>query len=200
MTDFKNIDLKLQKGRDYVIVAVVLAFWITFAFVLFVIKPQIDADLALKTQLEQAKTNNSSLQIKLDSLVKLEGKLAELKEKQKQLNTALPQEQQIDEILVQLNTMAVGSKLLIKNLTPIESATVQAQQNQSQNQETSGSIKTLTLQFNGKGTYPQFKSFLDAVEKNLRIIKVTTLDLKSPAGDKETTIEATITFEIYYMS
>jgi len=103
---------------------------------------------------------------------------------------ALPSPAQIAELLIQLEALAKESGMGFASLGITK-------------EETAGkAYQTLVLTLKVSGTYKNLKTYLDAVEKNLRILDISSIDFSatpiSPEGPKDV-FEYTVLMRTYYI-
>ena len=102
----------------------------------------------------------------------------------------LPEEPQIPEILVTLETIASENSLYINNFSPrVDEATNNGQEKNEK------SYKKMEIQFDVTGNYIDFKQFLIALESNIRPIDIISINATSSGGLLDSEID-TLRFSI----
>lgn len=152
--------------------------------------------------------------------------LEELKEKYSKMSNevervgeAIPQNQDIPSLLVQLEAMTSQSGLILNSVDFISTENQKAKTSIGLNQETesgtpgaaaitsrvapAAKAKTLGIALNLSGSYESLKNFLKAAEKSLRLMDVSSIDFG--AGNPGTSLGETgnmltfmIKFDVYY--
>jgi len=133
---------------------------------------------------------------KLNETQSLREKLADLEKKYNGMASeadkvaeAVPAEQDISGLLVQVEELASRNGLILQD---VNFSVVEAKKNQSPaaiaaaaKAATPPGIKILTVSLSLNGTYPSLKNFVKSIENNLRIMDILTIDFslqKAEAG------------------
>jgi len=110
--------------------------------------------------------------VKLDTLKKLFGEYGGIANLQSTLSMALPTEEDLPGLINQLNGIANTTGIVIKTLD------IQTLPNRSANVDGAiGPIGTINLSLDVIGSYESIKTYIDALETNIRIIDVQSLRL-----------------------
>src|SRR3989338_10248389 len=133
--------------------AFVISFWILWPLY---------GDITAAMQLREQNQDNLMQRKKLtENLERLISQYNERSGDIASLNKAIPNGQNIPELLVNLEAIASESGLIFENV------------NFKPKDLKAPGIKTLTMDINVKGSYPDFLNYLKALEKSLRIFDVT---------------------------
>ena len=103
------------------------------------------------------------------------------------LDLLLPKEKMIPELLSSIESIVAGSGL---SLTGINVAELSSQ---DKKKKLSGDLKL-------SGSFPSFMNFLDLLEKNLRLINLTTVDASAQLTGGGNAINYSLRFETNYLS
>jgi len=139
-------------------------------------------------------------------------------EELERLLSVLPKEEELPSLLIQLEALAIGNGLIMESVdfSEITSGVTPPQPSpELQNvlptsQEASGEsvlgnqqetqatpYKILAVRLKLSGGYDAFKNYLQAVEKNLRLMDVTSLDLDSKSGITQY-LAFSVNLQVYY--
>jgi len=103
------------------------------------------------------------------------------------LDRLLPREKELPEFLSNIESIVSASGLLLSEINLSE---VQGQ----------GKIRKINGTLKLSGSYPSFVNLLDLLEKNLRLIEISTLDAASQAAEGTKTLNYDLSFEINYLA
>ena len=121
-------------------------------------------DIAAAILLREQNQDNLTQRKKLtENLERLISQYNERERDIASLNKAIPNGQNIPELLVNLEAIASENGLIFENV------------NFKPKDLKAPGIKTLTMDINVKGSYPDFLNYLKALEKSLRIFDVTSV-------------------------
>lgn len=150
---------------------------------------------------KDAKVNKQMLQIKQDEVELKEAQLLSVeellsswkknKEELKILDDALPDAPRVPELLVDIESLANASGLLISNLLLTIPPAAEVAKDQSQQKKIEGLLNStdnlipLQIILTLKGDYPGVKSFLTNLEQNLRLIDVFSLNFAAVQTETE---------------
>lgn len=137
-------------------------------------------------------------QEKLIGMERLSGKLAELKKKYdsmvsdaNKIAQAVPQQEDIAGLLVRLEELSSQSGLILDNINFTVPEAKKKGRNLAANEEEAGKdsalapvsgVKTLVANLSLNGSYDSLRSFLKAVEDNLRVMDVATISFDVKEG------------------
>ncbi len=103
---------------------------------------------------------------------------------------AFPTEKQIPELITQLENIAIDSGLAFKSIKPVE---------ETEKTAISGTYQTLNLEVNILGKFENLKTYFNQIEKNVRLIEVTSLDLKKISEKtQDNTLNIILRLKTYY--
>ena len=141
-------------------------------------------------------------------------------EELERLLSILPKEEELPSLLIQLEALATGNGLIMESVDFSEIAQTsetapprpspELQNVFPQSQETSGKsaslnpqevqsalYKILAVRLKLSGGYGAFKNYLQAVEKNLRLMDVSSLDLNTSSGTAQN-FAFSVNLQVYY--
>lgn len=155
----------------------------------------------------QLRGEQADLQKKIEEARQTKARLGDLKQKyenltdeQEKIMTAVPMEEDLPGLLIQLEAMAFQNGLLLNSVNftypdTTKSSKASAAQTDTlpKNQQTSGNqsavaplaaappaeVKTLVVKLNLSGSYSSLKSFLKTIENDLRLTDIITIDYLS---------------------
>lgn len=193
----------------------VLGLCIIFIIVMvfFVIKPFISKLKDQNIQIKISEIEYREKKQKVDNFPTLKSEMEKNKDNIQKLSLALPQEQNIPEILIQLQTISQTSKLPIFSISPSakeftqKTTATKSSQEEEATKETATEKRpsqsanlpivtplTVSMSFEPAG-FGEFLSFLQNIENNLRIMSIKTFNL---SADEKGRLTSSLIFETYY--
>lgn len=139
--------------------------------VIFLILPQFSRIKNIKSEINNLKTELSKkteLSEKIDEMIL---KYNELVAKLQKINFVIPKGQEKPELIVQIESLAKESGLIVESIVFKEV---------SQKESETAGYKILNISLGLSGNYQAFKNFLVAVEQNIRLMDVQSIDFSSP--------------------
>lgn len=186
--------------------------------VLLFIIPMIDTVSAVGVQLSEAQARIDQINSLSEKIKNLNDKYNQNSEEIKKLMAVLPNEEEMPDLLVQLETLAGTSGLVMESVSFTEAqqkanfvapqinaeddSSVAANTTGSQNTQTSratkpSSYKTSQVTLRLTGGYEAFKNYLVSVEKNERLMDVISLALSAP-GQQSGNFSYSLSINVYY--
>jgi len=94
------------------------------------------------------------------------------------LNTMIPSASHVTHFLYNINTLAANSGFFLTKYSE------NAQENSSSQQQNTGTpqLQKMTITLSGTGPYASFRTFLDNMQKSLRIIDVQSIKVTAPTN------------------
>lgn len=171
-----------QKTSGYSPLLPVLIAVIIIALVYYVISPFVNSVKELNTDLIVKAQEITAMEEKINDLKIIKDKFEQDNETLDLLNTAMPQDEEIDSFLVQLSQMADNASLIVDSIQPGE-------------KDTEG-MPTVTISV--QGDYENVALFIEYLENNVRPLTIKSIDISSDKSGKEISIvSATIEIEIF---
>lgn len=118
-----------------------------------------------------------ALQVRLSHLKLLEKNAATLEDKKALLSTAIPDADQLDQFILQVNERAAKAGVTFMSIAP-------AQPLQAPGAAAAGGPRNITLQIQVTGDYFQILRFLEALRDGPRLLTVDTFSLSKGDGNK----------------
>jgi len=159
---------RIDKKQQTTLV-LLLTIILTLAFGYLLTLPIQSSYAANQLNYKNLELQKSSLQANQDILIKLAKEKETRAEFLSRVTDAMPNSPQIPEILVTLEKMAADNNLVIANFTP--KATDETRVSPAVN------YKSMTLNFDISGSYPDMKNFLKDLENNIRPINILTISI-----------------------
>lgn len=184
--------------KNIIIIILALGF---IAVVVFLDVPAVGDILSLRSQIEQQKEIFSDKQIllaKVGELTKLYQENGEVLEKTSYI---LPSNQDIPNLIVQLEALAFENGLVLEELTisvSEERMVGRVQETRSQEEEAPKDYETLGVNFKLIGDYLAFKNFLKAVEENIRLMDINSVNFSAESGEGLQIFNFDISLTTYY--
>lgn len=152
----------------------------------FLILPIFDKTRMLNNAIEQREGMLKELQGISSRVTELNGEIGRNENNIAKLNNLLPKRKEVSEILVMIESIVSSSGLLLSELSLSEPNVAGAG-------KINANIKL-------SGDFNSLMTFLDLLEKNLRLIEITTLDIATDLSGSSGKINYNIKFEARYLS
>lgn len=108
----------------------------------------------------------------------------------KRVNYALPLGEEIPNLIVQLEALVLENGLVLENLNFLEK--------EAKTEEAPAPYKSLEISLQAAGTYESLESFLKALELNLRLMDIKSIDFSSEQSETEGLFTFNINLIVYY--
>ena len=157
----------------------------------FVLMPRYNSFRNLENQLKKEEENLRNRQKSLTDLKELEENYSSAKLKVKDISNILPKEKQIPELLVQLEALAKENNLVLGSVSLASTAEGEEK-----------AYKSLGISLELAGSYSNLKKYLDSVEKNMRIMDITSLNFSATpvvAEGPPDVFSYTVSMRTYYI-
>lgn len=154
-----------------------------FAITAFLIWQIVDSYPQIAVIQENIKAQESTIKDSEETLKRLKGLVAftaENKESIKKFDLILPPDEERANLLSSLDSLASANGLSTLKIF-FEQESVSAQGAESKKSD----FDTINVRMSMRGSYISFKSFLTAIEKNLRVTDIVSADFSSEATAKE---------------
>lgn len=159
---------------------ILLGILIILAVAYFVINPSVGKIKDLNIKVNAKTIEVQKMQEKLDALELLKNKFNQSQEQVKKLGLAIPTENDMPEILVQLESMALKSGLKVNSIQP--------------SKEGKKGVELINISMEGE--YPPLVDFIDLTEKNIRLMTINSISLASAIQDEKTITNFTLELEL----
>lgn len=163
-----------QKPIAKVSIELIITIFTVIFLAIFAIQPTITTMSALVKNIEDKQKVDQELTKKAAALSTLNSELAPLKSQVRMLNSAIPNEPDIDGILRRIEKIASGRPIV---LTSIQSN--KTPKDEDPDRKGVPELSTLTLQIGVKGSYLDIKDFLEAILKIDRQFTVVSLSIST---------------------
>ena len=139
----------------------------------------------------------------LNNLKEMREEYQQVKDDMEKINMVLPQGEEIPELLVQLEAMVLDAGLFCESIKPISTEEEVASITESQDQEGAKetvSYRPLDISVELTGNYKSFKRYLDNLEKNIRILNITSITIVKPDFEEggENLFDFALELKTYY--
>jgi len=141
----------------------------------------------------------------LDNLKEIREEYQQIQDDIEKVNMVLPQGEKISELLTQLEAMTLDAGLFCESIKPIFteeeiSSVAKAQEQKKGEIKSPTSYKPLGISLELSGNYESFKKYLYNIEKNIRIIDVTSISIKKPSSEEggENLFDFALELKTYY--
>jgi Tfp pilus assembly protein PilO len=173
---------------------------------LFLIKPAYHRVSSLRKELKIEERRTKDKEENLKVLQELESKYGAFEEEIKKVKQLLPEEPQVPELLVQLEALAAENNMIFESVA-LDKSKNKSEENPEARLREAGmdleemdqeamlmpegvdfpraskqELKTLGIKIVVSGTYNDFLSYLQAMENNLRLMNVITINFTVPSA------------------
>ena len=187
----KLFEMSFANIKDSDKVSMIVLFVLVICFIMgyYVLVPSVASYKENKVSIENSKKSKDDIFLKETLLKDLGSKLETEKSFIERGKDVLPTDSQVPEILVTLDKLATSNSLYINTFSPnTDTANKQAPG------EKKVAWKTVDLQFDIVGTYPNIKNFIKELEDNVRTIDIVSISINS--GGELTSSDSILRFHI----
>lgn len=166
----------------------------------FYLKPLYKEIDSLRSQVADKREIVSLKQRSIEKVKELKANYNLIEEKKKKkVFYILPTAPEIPNLLVQLEALASENGMMFEDVTFTESELKNTTKRRSKEKESEkkGGLKELTVDIKLNGRYEAFRNYLKALEQNIRIIDIVSIDFSS---SKENGKESSETFGVFSYS
>ena len=118
------------------------------------------------------------------------------------ISLTLPKSEEIYNVITQLNKISQNSGLLLQSISLQRSASTSQTTSTTKTESLLNKPQTITLTLNLVGTYEAFKTWLEAIETNIRLMDITNINFSGVlSSEKSTTANIfnyRVTLNTYY--
>jgi Tfp pilus assembly protein PilO len=118
------------------------------------------------------------------------------------ISLTLPKSEEIYNVITQLNKISQNSGLLLQSISLQRSAPTSQTTSTTKTESLLNKPQTITLTLNLVGTYEAFKTWLEAIETNIRLMDITNINFSGVmSSEKSTTANIfnyRVTLNTYY--
>lgn len=181
-----------EQKNNLIKLAIILGALMIVALVFILLAfPLYQKITATREEIKTKQAEEENLKARIESLKELEANYKTAKEKSKMIELALPNEQQMPEILVQLENIAGETGMSFTEITPasLKGTSPKAGKSSSPQIETGtsrakGIYKAVPLTVKIAGNFSGLKNYLKAIEKNIRILDLEAISIEKSTTEK----------------
>lgn len=111
------------------------------------------------------------------------------------LSLAIPSDQQLPELFIQFEEMIKRNGLVITGIKLGGEENISKDQIQSRHR-----VQAMSVSIDMDGSYSGFKGFLEDVEKNIRMMDISSISFTRPADEKSEVVKFNIKLNSYYLA
>lgn len=168
---------------------------------MFLIKPAMDETTVFENKKNQSDDSISSFR-SVKKTLEAQNKIKEGADMDK-VRAAIPADPGIPDLLVQIQALAAGSGVAITNFSfqimeSGNSSFLSASDDALKGKAGGSEFSTVGISIAISGAYSSIKSFISAVENNLRIMDITALDVAGPKNAESLEMSANMEIAAYY--
>ena len=170
--------------KNIVVIILLLGF---IAVVIFLDVPKVQEILDLRRKVETQEEALFQKEELMARVEKLKNKYEDNEESLTKVNYILPSEEEIPNLIVQLEAMALEAGLILERIEfHLSQETGQSRAAvRDSTQEVVEDYKTLSINLDLVGGYFAFKNFLELIEENIRLMNIDSISF-SPQYSEET--------------
>ena len=146
---------------------IVIFFSLSFFLIIFLIFPKYQNLNSLKKEIFEKEDELSSQEKYFETLQETSEELKKYEDSLSKVDTALPQNPSLPELLNFIQKTSSQSGLSLKGISPAVTSPLE------------GEIKETRINFLLVGSYPDFKNFLSILEKSARLIDIENFSFSS---------------------
>lgn len=178
------------------IIALILI--IIFLGIIFLLDLPIYNKMALlNDKLVKEKADLVSQQELLAKVEQLRGVYDDYQNQLKKAYYILPKNKEIPNLIVQFEALASENGLILEEINFVEEES-KKRSDSEQTQSSPVGYKDINVILKLVGEYPAFASFLKALEYNVRIADVNSIELSSEKGDETSGFSYNVKLKVYY--
>jgi len=164
-----KIPIDLKNTRQLILIAVALGLSVIYAYVSFLLLPQVNGAIKNYNKVNRIRVEVSSAEHDIAKIDGLKKQIEQYSGKVEKYEQMLPAEQEIPKLLEDLSTMAKGSGVKIVGITPIQS---------KEEPDPDAIYQAIPIQINAKSGYHELGKFLSELEASDRFMKVVDIKIR----------------------
>jgi Tfp pilus assembly protein PilO len=184
-------------NKNIIIIVLILSF---IGVVVLLDIPMVQGIFDLKNQIKEQQKSLEEKQNLISIVEKLRDTYESNKETLNKLEYIIPGNQEIPNLIVQMEAIAVKGGLILKeiNFTTEEKSNTKNQEAGSGEKQIAGDYKSLTVDANLTGDYAAFERFLNTVEENIRLIDIESIIFATESETEISLFNFNLIFKVYY--
>ena len=127
----------------------------------------------------------------LDAVEKFKVYLAKEGDKVKLMNDVLPDSEAVDDLLIQIERLAIDNTLFVRNINVTEEKTTESDIVPGLNQ-----VKVM-MQLDGE--FPNMLHFIDNLQNSTRLVMINKLNIASNITSEDTPVSYTVEMNLFYL-
>ena len=185
-------------AKNIIILTLILGF---IGIVIFLDIPGVQNTLRLREQIKEQKKLFSEKQDLLHKIEDLKKNYEEHQENLEKTDYILPVGGDVPNLIVQLEALALEGGLVLEDVSfsvykeEVETRTKEVPE---EKEKTSKDYQALLINLKLIGDYPAFKNFLKAVEKNIRLIDIISVNFSSKSKEQSSLFEFNLSVKTYH--
>ncbi len=172
--------------KNIIIIVLILGF---IASVIFLDIPMVQGVLDTRKSIENQQKTLIEKNEFIETVSSLATKYKGNEDVLNQLRFILPNDEDIPNLVVQLEALAVSNGIILSDTTITKAE-------KDENSPIDYAIININLRLNG--SYEAFKSFLASVENNMRLIDIDTINFQAEGVENSKTFDFDVIFKTYY--
>lgn len=198
MAEDKTPQKKEELG--FLILSIVFSLLLILVAVFFILKPLFIKVSSLQVEMKNEQAKHQALLEKINTLQALKGEYEKLEKEAIMANAAIPSEEGVGELFVQLENLAKSTGLSLKSFKKEKPQTQSPSPGgQGSLSEDFSGLNSFDFTLTTAGTYISFKNFLEALEKNIRPLKINSINFNKPSFGRSIYLDVEIKGKGFYL-
>jgi len=164
--------------RNISIIFIVILFGATIIIFFLLTWPALTKIFDLNYNLNQIKNEYEKQNRAVQLAKSIIEQYKNLNDVNQMISLTMPRTEELYNVLVQLNKISENSGLIIQNLS-LQKSTPTSISTSTNQQELIKSMQTIIITLSLNGTYESFKTWLEAIETNIRLMDITSITFAS---------------------
>lgn len=187
----ENQSFKLYEKKQVPLLVIVLAGLLTAVMWSYWLSPLWDqTKQALLDEVKIASTVNAKND-ELSALEKFKIFLTKDQDKVNLLQDVLPKEENLDDVLIQMERLAVNNNIFVRSINITDNA-------QANVEVVPGEVSKTTLMIQLEGEYPNMLNFIDSLQKSTRLIAINKFGVAANLSQDAKAPIYTIEMQVFY--
>ncbi|MBU0648430.1 type II secretion system protein M [Patescibacteria group bacterium] len=183
--------MKLYEKKQLPMLVGVVGALAATLLVVYWISPMWDSVKASILDYEKVSSQLEAKDSELDALQKFKIYLSKEGDKVELMNNVLPTAEDLDDVLIQIERMAINNTLFVKNMNIAEETREEPSEFPEMNR-----VK-VTMQIDGE--FPSIMNFLTDLERSTRLFLISKLNIASNLVSTDQPVAYTVEMEVMYL-
>lgn len=179
-------------NKSIIIIILILCF---LGVIVFLDVPKVQEILELRKNIEKQKQVFEDKQLLLAKIQRLIKLYDENEQNVKKVDYILPEGEEISNLIVQFEALAFEGGMIMQGIEFLGKDTKNKKSTTSTEVQ---KYKSLEISIDLVGSYSSLKSFLDAAERNIRLIDISSINITPSGEDAQEFFNFSVILKVYY--